>query len=244
MEKGDIDRPEPGTLPPRISFIEQMGGSAGYYVRFKDVPEDHLGEEGGPVRKYIPILQHESQEKALQAAIEYRDQKAEEMDLPVEPERFPHPEEAKEKMSESHNRIGLRGLGFTFDWENGTAYPQLRALWSEEDGQKKRTRAMTSRGICAAVEELAPYLKEHLHPEKSEDELIRRGAEGAARLLLRIAADLEEGNQKRERIEELFGRWAGRYRRDRDLFRRLAGEDGGDPAGFLSGLDLAPHAGK
>jgi hypothetical protein len=29
-----------------------MGGSAGYYVRFKDLPE----EDGGPIRKYVPIL--------------------------------------------------------------------------------------------------------------------------------------------------------------------------------------------
>ena len=240
MNKEEIDRPEPGSLPPRISFIEQMGGSAGYYVRFKGVDE----EEGGPVRKYVPILQFESQEKALQAAIEYRDQKAKEMGLPVEPERFPHPEEAKKKMSESHNRIGLRGLGFTFTWKNGTPYPELTAMWTEEEGQKQRSRAMTSRGICAAVEELAPELKEHLHPEKSEDELAWRGAEGVARLLLRIAADPGAESRKRECIEELFGRWAGRYRKDQALFRRLADENGGDPDGILSGLDLAPRDGK
>ena len=235
VEKEDIERPEPGSLPSRISFVEQMGGTAGYYVRFQSVPE----EKGGPVQKYVPILQFDSQEEALQAAIDYRNQKAEELGVPIESERSPHSEASKEKMSDFHNRTGLRGLGFTFEWENGTAYPQLRALWSEEDGQKKRARAMTSRGICAAVEELAPYLKEHLHPEKSEEELIRRGAEGAARLLLRIAADLEEGSRKRERIEELFGRWARGYQRDRALLQRLSNEDGGDPAGLLDALDLA-----
>jgi len=122
MEKEDIERPEPDSLPPRISFIEQMDGSAGYYVRFKDV------QEGDPIRKYVPILQYDSQEEALQAAIDYRDRTAEELGLPVRPRRLPHPKEAKEKMSRSHNRTGLRGLGLSIDQSQGTFYPVLRAL--------------------------------------------------------------------------------------------------------------------
>jgi hypothetical protein len=238
MEKSDIERPEPGSLPPRISFIEQMGGSAGYYVRFKEVPEEdhpeedhpeeghpeegHL-EERGPIRKYIPILQYESQEEALQAAIRYRDRKAEELGVPTCPERTPHSEETKEKMSDYHNRMGLRGLGFTFDWENGKAYPQLRALWSEEEGQEKVTRAMTQRGIYASVEALAPYLQKHVHPSRTEEEITRRGAKGAARRLLQIKEDADPMTQKRKRIELLFERWASENPRDRELLEELLG---------------------
>ena len=95
LTKDEITRPEPGSLPPRISFIEQEGGSAGYYVRFKDIPEDSpLG--GEPERKYVPILQHESQKAALQAAIEHRNRRAEELGLPIEASQGPHTEEARE----------------------------------------------------------------------------------------------------------------------------------------------------
>jgi len=241
MTKDEIDPPEPGMLPSRISFIEQMGGSAGYYVRFKDVPE-----EVGPIRKYVPILQYDSQEKALQAAIEYRDQKAKELGVPLEPERLPHSGEAREKMSDSHNRLGLRGLGLTFTWKNGTAYPELSAMWSEEGGQKKVSRAMTSRGLHGTMKELTSYLKEHLHPEKGEEVLIREGAEGAARLLLRIADREDPESRKRKRIEALLERWAERYPGDRKLLKRLAATDEAedpanyrsDPTAILATLDL------
>ena len=244
MKKENIERPEPGSLPSRISFVEQMGGTAGYYVRFQSVPE----EKGGPVQKYVPILQFDSQEEALQAAIQYRDRKARELSLPTEPEQFPHPEETRKKMSDSHNRIGLRGLGLTFTWKNGTAYPELSAMWSGEGGHTKVSRGMTSRGLHGAMEELVPYLKEHLHPETEEGVLLRKGAEGAARLLLRIAgreAEDRKGSagQKRRRIEALFERWAKRGPRDRALLQELAGAGDADPAGVLKDLDLAPEAG-
>lgn len=145
-----------------------MGGPAGYYVRFQSVPE----EKGGRVQKYVPILQFHSQENALRAAIQYRDQTARELGLSAEPERFSHPEEARKKMSDAHNRIGLRGLGLTFTWKNGTAYPELSAMWSGEEAHKKVSRGMTSRGLHGTMEELAPYLQKHLHPETTEEELI------------------------------------------------------------------------
>lgn len=127
MRKSDITRPETGSLPARISFIEQTDGSAGYYVRFKDIPED--GATGGePERKYIPILQYETQEDALRAAIEYRNQRAEELGLAIETCRGPHTEEARELMSGYHNRLGLRGLGLSLDNSGGTIYPQLTAI--------------------------------------------------------------------------------------------------------------------
>jgi hypothetical protein len=170
MGKEDIDRPEPGSLPLRISSIEQMGGSAGYNVRFKDISE----EEGGPVRKYVPTLQHESQEEALRAAIEYRGRKAEDLGLPADPKRVPspHSEEAKERMSGSHDRTGLRGLGLSVDKSRGPSYPILSALWSEESGQRKVSRGMVSHGLHGTMEELAPHLQEYLHPDATEEELI------------------------------------------------------------------------
>lgn len=221
MEKEDIVRPEPGSLPPRISFIEQNGGSAGYYVRFKDRPE----EKGGPLRKYVPILQFESQKEALQAALDYRDRKAEQFGLPAEPERLPHREEAKEKMSDSHNRTGLRGLGLTISTSKGSVYPVLTAQWSEDDGQKQVSRGMASRGLHSAMEELAPYLKEHLHPERDEEALVRQGAEGVARLLVRIARSEDPKSQKRARIESLLQRWAEENPRDQALLGRLTDQN-------------------
>jgi len=118
MDKSDIDRPEPGSLPPRISFVEQMGGSAGYYVRFQDIPD----EEGGPVQKYLPILQFDSQEKALEAAVQYRNETAREHGVDPEPTygNQGHSDQAREKMSGSHNRTGLRGLGLTLSNSKGT----------------------------------------------------------------------------------------------------------------------------
>ena len=100
LAKDNITRPESGSLPARISFIEQMDGSAGYYVRFKDVPEDSPSG-GKPERKYIPILQHETQEEVPQAAIDYRDRRAKELGLPVDARLGPHTEAAREQMSES-----------------------------------------------------------------------------------------------------------------------------------------------
>jgi len=215
MRKDDITRPEPGSLPARISFIEQDGGSAGYYVRFEDMPEDSPSG-GEPERKYIPILQHETQEEALQAAIEYRDRRAGELGLPIQPSRGPHTEETREQMSESHNRIGLRGLGLALSQDGGTVYPVLTAMWTDENGdQQKVSRAMASRGIWDTVDLLAGYLREHIHTETPEEELTRRGAKGAARRLVAIARDPGRDRQVREGIESLLERWADESSRDR-----------------------------
>lgn len=151
LTKDEITRPEPGSLPPRISFIEQEGGSAGYYVRFKDIPEDSPSG-GEPERKYIPILQHESQKAALQAAIEHRNRRAEELGLPIEASQGPHTEEAREQMSGTLGRLGLRGLGLSLEKSTGTVYPQLVAMWTDEGGQRQVSRGMASRGIWRAAE--------------------------------------------------------------------------------------------
>ena len=218
MDKSDIDHPEPGTLPPRISFVEQMGGSAGYYVRFRDVPK----EEGGPIQKYVPILQFDSQEEALEAAIQYRNATAREHGVEPEPsgERPAHSDQAREKMSESHNRTGLRGLGLTLSNSKGTLYPILRALWSEEGSQQTVTRSTVQRGIWNTVEELVPHLKEHIHENASEEELLRRGAEGAARCLQEICRSAPPNSRKRKRLESLFEKWAGQNPKDRALLGR------------------------
>lgn len=214
MTKDEITRPEPGSLPPRISFIEQMDDSAGYYVRFKD-------KAGEPERKYIPILQHESQEAALRAAIEYRDRRAEELGLPVESQRGPHTEEVREEMSDSHNRLGLRGLGLSLDRSDGRVYPRLVAMWTGEDGQRQVRRGMASRGIWSTVELLVPLLQEHIHSDTPKEELARRGAEGAARRLLQVAWDPEREEEVRRRIESLLDRWAQQSERDRDTIDSL-----------------------
>ena len=215
MKKDDITRPEPGSLPARISFIEQTGGSAGYYVRFKDIPED--GATGGaPERKYIPILQYETQEEALQAAIKYRDRRAKELGLPVEASQGPHTEEGREQMSDHHNQLGLRGLGLSLENNAGTVYPQLTAMWTEEEeNQQQVSRGMASRGIWQTVELLAGYLQEHIHTETPEEELARRGAEGTARRLVAIARDPDRDQQVRRRIKSLLERWAEESGRDR-----------------------------
>ncbi len=215
MEKNEIDRPEPGTLPPRISFIEQMGGSAGYYVRFQEIPE----EEGGPIRKYIPILQYESQDEALEAAIAYRDEMARRLDVGTEPaaERQNHSDEVRENMSDSHNRIGLRGLGLTLSNSGGTIYPTLSALWSEEEGQRQVRRSTVQRGIWKTVKALVPYLQEHIHEEMPAETLLRRGATGAAKRLQKIAHSADPNSKLRKRLESLFEKWAQKSEKDRAL---------------------------
>ena len=215
MDKSDIEHPDPGTLPPRISFIEQMGGSAGYYVRFQDIPED----EGGPVQKYVPILQHKSQGAALKEALRRRDDIAERYGVDPEPSRGNrgHSDQAREKMANSHNRTGLRGLGLTLSNSKGTLYPILRALWSEEGNQQTVTRSTVQRGIWNTVEELVPHLKEQIHENASEEELLRRGAEGAARCLQEICRSAPPNSRKRKRLESLFERWANQNKKDQDL---------------------------
>jgi hypothetical protein len=215
MDKSDIDRPGPGTLPPRISFVEQMGGSAGYYVRFQDIPE----EEGGPVQKYVPILQFDSQEEALEAAIQFRNETAREHGVDPEPTygNQGHSDQAREKMSDSHNRTGLRGLGLSLSNSKGTLYPVLRALWSEEGGQQKVTRSTVQRGIWNSVEELVPHLKEHIHEGIPEEELLRRGAEGVAQCLQEVCRSAPPKSSKRKRLESLFEKWARQNSEDRQL---------------------------
>lgn len=205
MTKDEITRPEPGSLPARISFIEQADGSAGYYIRFKDVPEE-APSGGEPERKYIPVLQYETQEKALQAAIDYRNRRARELGLPVQAHQGRHTEETREEMSNHHNRLGLRGLELSLDDRAGTVYPQPTAMWTEEDGQRQVRRGVASRGIWKAVEELTSYLKEHIHINSSEDELARRGAKGAAQRLVKVANDPERKDRVRQRIKTLFRR--------------------------------------
>jgi FKBP-type peptidyl-prolyl cis-trans isomerase (trigger factor) len=111
-------------------------------------------------------------------------------------------------------------------------------MWSEEGGQKKVSRAMTSRGLHGTMKELTSYLKEHLHPEAEEETLAREGADGAARLLLHIAGREGPESRKRKRIEELFEQWAERYSEDRALLKRLATEEQSDPADILGEIDL------
>ncbi len=223
MDKSEIERPEPGTLPPRISFVEQMGGSAGYYIRFQNIPE----EKGGPVRKYIPILQYDSQEEALQAAIAYRDETARELGVEVKPtrENRGHSDEVREKMSTSHNRTGVQGLGLTLMNSSGTIYPTLSALWSEEDGQRQVKRSMVQRGIWNTVEEIVPYLQEHIHEEEPTESLLQRAAEGAARCLQRIARAAELESKKRKRLESLFAQWAASSERDRAVLENTSPEE-------------------
>jgi hypothetical protein len=187
MTEDEIARPDPGSLSPRISFIKQTDGSAGHYVRFKDVPEDSLSG-GESERKYIPALQHETQEEALRAAIDYMDRRAKELSLPVEAHQGPHTEEAREQMSGYHNCPGLRGLGLTLANRARTIYPQLTAMWSDEGGLQQVRRGMASRGIWKTAELLTGHLREHIHMETLE-ELARRGAEEAARRLVALAQD-------------------------------------------------------
>lgn len=220
MTKDEISRPEPGSLPARISFIEQRGGSAGYYVRFKDVTESPPSG-GEPERKYIPILQYESQDEALQAAINYRNRRAKELGLPVQAHQGPHTEDARKQMSEYHNRLGLRGLGLSLDNRAGTTYPQLTAMWSEEDGQRQVRRGMASRGIWETVEELTSHLQEHIHTGTSEEELARRGATGAARRLVVVAENPDVETSVRQRIETLLQRWSSQSERDRKTINRV-----------------------
>lgn len=82
---------------------------------------------------------------------------------------------------------------------------------------------MASRGIWSTVELLVPHLQQHIHTEKTEEELARRGAEGTARRLAHIAADPDRESHVCRRIEALFERWADQDPRDEALLEELFG---------------------
>ena len=84
---------------------------------------------------------------------------------------------------------------------------------------------MTQRGIYASVEALVPYLQQHVHPSLSEEEIARRGSEGAARRLLQIKEDASPESQEQKRIESLLEKWASENPKDRDLLKELLGPD-------------------
>lgn len=81
---------------------------------------------------------------------------------------------------------------------------------------------MASRGLHGTMEELAPHLQEHLHPDVPEEELVKKGAEGVARRLVKIARSAASSSPKRKRIESLIEKWADEYLRDRDLLESLS----------------------
>lgn len=88
-------------------------------------------------------------------------------------------------------------------------------------GQRQVTRGLASRGIWATAQELAGHLKEHIHTDTPEQELARRGAEAAARLLTQIAEDPEVEAAVRKRMEDLLDRWSSRSERDRKVIGRV-----------------------
>lgn len=84
---------------------------------------------------------------------------------------------------------------------------------------------MTQRGIYASVESLAPYLQKHIHPFLSEEEITRRGSEGAARRLVQIKEDAGTESPERKRIESLLEKWASENPKDQELLEELSGPD-------------------
>ena len=82
-------------------------------------------------------------------------------------------------------------------------------------GPREGAAGHGSRGIWETAQLLAGYLREHIHTETPEEELTRRGAEGAVRRLVAIARDPNRKEGVRQRIGSLLGRWASRSDRDR-----------------------------
>jgi len=65
-----------------------------------------------------------------------------------------------------------------------------------------------------------PHLKEHIHEDIPEEELLRRGAEGVSRCLQEICRSAPPKSRKRKRLESLFEKWAQENPKDRELFGR------------------------
>jgi hypothetical protein len=83
-------------------------------------------------------------------------------------------------------------------------------------GPREGAAGHGSRGIWETAQLLAGYLREHIHTETPEEELTRRGAEGAARRLVAIVRDPGRDEEVRRRIGSLLGRWARRSGRDQE----------------------------
>lgn len=93
-------------------------------------------------------------------------------------------------------------------------------MWTGEGSQQQVRRGMISRSIWETAQLLTGYFREHIHTENPhmetpEEELTRRGAEGAARRLVAIVRDPGRDEEVRRRIGSLLGRWASRSDRDR-----------------------------
>ena len=94
-------------------------------------------------------------------------------------------------------------------------------MWTGEGSQQQVRRGVASRGIWETTQVLTGYLQEHIctenpHTETSEEELTRRGAEGAARRLVAIVRDPGRDEEVRRRIGALLGRWARWSGRDQE----------------------------
>ena len=83
-------------------------------------------------------------------------------------------------------------------------------------GPREGAAGHGSRGIWETAQLLVSYLREHIHTETPEEELTRRGAEGAVRRLVAIAQDPNRKEGVRQRIESLLRRWARRSGRDQE----------------------------
>ena len=94
-------------------------------------------------------------------------------------------------------------------------------MWTGEGSQQQVRRGMTSRSIWETAQLLTGYLREYIHTENPhmetpEEELTRRGAEGAVRRLVAIAQDPDRKEGVRQRVESLLRRWARRSGRNQE----------------------------
>ena len=146
LAKDNITRPEPGSLPARISFIEQMDGSAGYYVRFKDVPEDSPSE-ASPSESTSPFFSMGPRKRPSGPQSTTGTAAPRSWAFRSTPAEVPIPRRPASKCPNRKGRLGLRGLGLSLDNSAGTIYPQLVAMWTGEEVQEKVQRGMGAGGF-------------------------------------------------------------------------------------------------
>ena len=150
MTKDEITRPEPGSLPAHISFIEQTEASSNRPMgrpattsgskTCPKMPEGSRNESTSPFFSMRPRKRPSGpQSTTATAGPRSFGSRSRPAEVPIS--RRPA------SRCQSHNRLGLRGLGLSLDNSAGTIYLQLVAMWTGEEVQEKVQRGMGAGGF-------------------------------------------------------------------------------------------------
>lgn len=72
-----------------------------------------------------------------------------------------HVPEIRERAWQKRTSTGVKGIGFTWQYSNGTAYPHVQVMWTDPDGTpRSRSRSISAHGLKAALHECCHLLYE------------------------------------------------------------------------------------